>query len=88
MILDGAMTIDTQCGIRCAGRDEQQLMITWMKPSQSRLVPEGSAITYLDLRRTYQFAESDEGIYTCIVDYGTYRNVQHIGIYNRSPGEM
>ena len=78
------MTVDTQCGIRCAGRAEQ--MISWVKPSQSRLVTVGRATSYLDLIRTSNFISGDDGIYTCIVDNGTY--IKYIGIYNRQPGEM
>ena len=86
--MDGARTIDTQCGIRCAGGDEHNNIITWLKPPQSWLITAGPAIIYLDLIKTRPFSNMDEGIYTCIVNYSTYINTQHIGIYNRFPGEM
>ena len=87
VIIDGTGSIvDTQCGIRCAGRYPQT--ISWERPSSSRLTIALSTPDrpYSDLIRTGSIIVGrDEGIYTCRVGTDTH---SHIGIYVRSPGEM
>ena len=72
--IDGSGSIvDTQCGIRCAGRDPQT--ISWEIPPSSRLETAHYAPghTFRDLIRTGSLIVGrDEGIYTCHVGTDTH----------------
>ena len=85
IVLNGPNIITTQCGLRCAGRNDASP--SWTMPSSSQLT---TIIThnYSDLIRDSRniFRENiEEGIYTCTLESGTY--LLHIGLYYGIPGE-
>ena len=89
IVLNGPSIITTQCGLRCAGRNDASP--SWIKPTSSELtILLGIAHNnYSDLIRGGHniFREiMEEGIYTCTSENGAY--LLHIGLYYGISGEI